>query len=101
GYGRWYTILSADQVEFRRMFTPPSTIRYADIVEHSIWQQNSQWFLKIKSFDGTKMNLNITMFRAPALLAWLEFKDAVGRNPNSQELAEFQRTGTWPQGSKN
>lgn len=96
GYFRWYTVIGAEQIEFRRMFTGPRTIKYADIVDHKLWQQNAQWFLKVKAIDGTSASLNVTMFKADALLEWLEFKGAVGRNPNSQEIHTFHATGTWP-----
>lgn len=98
-YHRWYIVVGTDRVTTQRVFSGVVTTRYQDIVERWVTTMNQQHHLTIKALDGTKQTINISQYNASPLLNWLEFKDAVGRDPRPLELEHLAATGQWPQGA--
>lgn len=75
-YRNFYVAPEASSVHFRTLMGREKVIVYEDIREVEHYQQGHRPFVMIKAADGTKLDLNPSMYDLSQMFDYLEARDA-------------------------
>lgn len=80
-YRNWYVDVGDNEMEFRTTLGKEHQLAYHEIVSYSFRDQGLQKFLTFRGPKGEKLDLSISQYNLPPLMAAIEFHHQHGRWP--------------------